>query len=375
MNQLTDHVDVVILGGGPAGLAAGIALRQKGMDCLIVEALNPVIDKGCGEGLMPDALESLRCLGIEISEADGHAFHGIRFCNAAHSVDAIFPAGTGIGVRRTKLHQRMIERAAEVGVRLAWNTRAKVSDKSSLSIGGRTVSFNWLIGADGQSSSVRRWAGLNDLRREQLRFGFRRHYQVAPWSDYVEVHWGKTGQVYITPVADDCVCVAFITRNQHQNRAGFLADFPAVAAKVKEAPLLSRERGAISATRKLRCVGKDSIALVGDASGSVDALTGEGLALSFRQALALADAIESGGLAPYRKAHRSLARLPQAMAKLMLTMDRWPALERRGLSVLSATPRFFQELLAIHVGEGSLPRFAASHGVSMAWQLLRSPAY
>jgi 2-polyprenyl-6-methoxyphenol hydroxylase-like FAD-dependent oxidoreductase len=135
MNQLTDRADVVILGGGPAGLAAGIALRQKGMDCLIVEALSPVIDKGCGEGLMPDALESLRCLGIEISEADGHAFHGIRFCNTAHSVDAIFPAGTGIGVRRTKLHQLMIERAAEVGVRLAWNTHAKVSDKSLLSIG------------------------------------------------------------------------------------------------------------------------------------------------------------------------------------------------------------------------------------------------
>ncbi|MDX6457750.1 MAG: hypothetical protein QOE55_1447 [Acidobacteriaceae bacterium] len=375
MNQLTDHADVVILGGGPAGLAAGIALRQKGMDCLVVEALPPVIDKGCGEGLMPDALESLRCLGIEISEADGHAFHGIRFCNAAHSVDAIFPMGTGIGVRRTRLHQRMIGRAAEMGVRLAWNARAKLLDRSSLSIGGTKIKFNWLIGADGQSSSVRRWAGLGGLRHEQLRFAFRRHYQVAPWSEYVEVHWGSTGQVYITPVAADCVCVAFITRNQHQDRAGFLADFPAVAAKVKDAPLLSRERGAISATRKLRNVGQDFVALVGDASGSVDAITGEGLALSFRQALGLADAIESGDLASYRKLHRSLARLPLAMAQLMLTMDRWPALERRGLSVLATKPSFFQELLAIHVGEGSLPRFAVSRGISMAWHLLRAPAY
>ena len=57
---------------------------------------------------------------------------------------------------------------------------------------------------------------------------------------------------------------------------------------------------------------------------------------------------------------------------MVTTLD---ALERRGLSVLAAKPRFFQELLAIHVGEGSLPRFAASSGVSMAWQLLRSSAY
>jgi flavin-dependent dehydrogenase len=372
VNQRTDRTDVVILGGGPAGLAAGIALRQKGLDCLVVEALGPVIDKGCGEGLMPDALESLRSLGIEISEADGHVFHGIRFCNTAHSVDAMFPTGTGIGVRRTKLHLRMIERAAEVGVRLAWNTRAKL-DGSSLLIDGTKVNFNWLVGADGQSSSVRRWADLNRLRREQLRFGFRRHYQVPPWSQFVEVHWGNTGQVYITPVADDCVCVAFITSNQHLDRTGFLADFPALATKFKDAPLLSRERGAISATRKLRCVGKGCIALVGDASGSVDAITGEGLALSFRQGLALADAIKRGDLAIYRDAHRSLARLPNAMARLMLTMDRWPALERRGLHTLSAHPRFFQELLGIHVGAGSLPRFAASRGISMAWKLLRSP--
>ena len=375
MNQLSGRADVVILGGGPAGLGAGIALRQKGIDCLVVEALGPVIDKGCGEGLMPDALESLRCLGIEISEADGHVFHGIRFCNAVTSVDAAFPTGTGIGVRRTKLHLRMIERAREVGVRLAWNTRAKPDGASSLLIDGVKVKFNWLIGADGQSSFVRRWAGLNRLRREQLRFGFRRHYQTAPWSDYVEVHWERTGQVYVTPIAEDCVCVAFITSDQHQDRAGFLDDFPAVAAKVKNASLMSRERGAISATRKLRCVGKGFVALVGDASGSVDAITGEGLALSFRQALAIANAIETGDLGTYRKAHRSLARLPNVMAQLMLTMDRWPALERRGLSVLAAKPRFFQELLAIHVGEGSLPRFAASSGVSMAWQLLRSSAY
>jgi menaquinone-9 beta-reductase len=374
MNELIDRVDVVILGGGPAGLAAGIALRQKGMDCLVVEALAPVIDKGCGEGLMPDALESLRSLGIEISEADGHPFHGIRFCNAAHSVDATFPTGAGIGVRRTKLHQRMIDRASEAGVRLVWNARAKLLDRSSLLINGTKMTFTWLIGADGQSSSVRRWAGLDRLRRERLRFAFRRHYQIAPWSEYVEVHWGSTGQAYVTPVARDCVCVAFITRDRRHCRAEFLADFPVVAAKLHGAPLLSRERGAISATRMLHNVGREFVALVGDASGSVDAITGEGLALSFRHARALADAIESGDLYYYRRAHRSLARLPNRMAQLMLAMDRWPALAQRGLNSLSGNPRLFQELVAIHVGEGSLSRFAASRGIGMAWDLMRSPA-
>lgn len=40
----------MIIGGGPAGLAAAIALRQKGIDCMVVETLEPPIDKCCGEG-------------------------------------------------------------------------------------------------------------------------------------------------------------------------------------------------------------------------------------------------------------------------------------------------------------------------------------
>jgi anaerobic glycerol-3-phosphate dehydrogenase len=45
--------DALIVGGGPAGLASAIALRQKGLDVLVADALRPPIDKACGEGLMP----------------------------------------------------------------------------------------------------------------------------------------------------------------------------------------------------------------------------------------------------------------------------------------------------------------------------------
>jgi hypothetical protein len=144
----------------------------------------------------------------------------------------------------------------------------------------------------------------------------------------VEVHWGKTGQVYITSVADDCVCIAFITRNQRQDRAGFLADYPAVAAKVKDAPLLSRERRAISATRKLRCVGNGSVALVGDASGLVDAITGEGLALSFRQALALETLLR---VAIWPSIRRCIARLQGCLTRRPNSCSAWT--DGRSLSV------------------------------------------
>ena len=209
-----DSTDVLILGGGPAGLAAAIALHQRGIDSLVVEAMEPAIDKGCAEGLMPDALASLRELGLNITENLGHRFVGIRFNNLQHHVHADFSNGTGIGLRRTKLHGLIADRAREIGVSVSWSSRAKLVDNRSALINGRKLSFRYLIGADGQASGVRKWAGLGNIRRENIRFGFRRHYNIAPWSEYVEVHWGPIGQVYITPVASDSVCVVFITRNR-----------------------------------------------------------------------------------------------------------------------------------------------------------------
>ncbi|MEG9438384.1 FAD-dependent monooxygenase [Edaphobacter sp. HDX4] len=203
-----NNTDVAIIGGGPAGLAAAIALQKKGIECTVVEALEPPIDKGCGEGLMPDALHSLKELGIEITEEEGYPFQGIRFATSADRVDAEFPNGTGIGVRRTHLHQRMSHRAREVGVTLAWRSHATLSSGGRLLINGAEMRYRWLIGADGTASQVRKWAGLDEERFYSQRFGFRRHYQIAPWGKYVEVHWGRLVS-YTSPLSRVTACASY----------------------------------------------------------------------------------------------------------------------------------------------------------------------
>jgi flavin-dependent dehydrogenase len=375
MTKEKDSTDVLILGGGPAGLAAAIALRQKGIDCLVVEAKGPAIDKGCAEGLMPDALSSLRELGLSITEEQGHRFRGIRFNNLQHHVHADFPNGTGIGVRRTKLHGLIADRAREAGVSVLWNSRARLLDSRSALINGKKISYRYLVGADGQASGVRKWAGLGEVRSENIRFGFRRHYNIAPWSEYVEVHWGPPGQVYVTPVAADSVCVVFITRNPKLVQGDFLEAFPAVAAKLQGVPTMSKLRGGISANRKLSRVASESVALIGDASGSPDAITGEGLAVSFRQAVSLANAIERGNLELYNRAHQTIGRLPHAMSWLMLSMDRWPKMQGRAIKTLSSHPDYFQQLLSVHVGAQSLQRFAMRQGIRVGWSFLEASLY
>jgi len=126
--------------------------------------------------------------------------------------------------------------------------------------------------------------------------------------------------------------------------------FPNLAKRICGAELTDSPRGAISMSVKLSAVTQGRVALVGDASGSVDAITGEGLALAFRQARYLATSLAAEDLKTYDAVHHQISRRPMLMARLLLAMDRSDGLRRRALRTLAARPRIFRRLLAYHVG-------------------------
>jgi flavin-dependent dehydrogenase len=162
--------------------------------------------------------------------------------------------------------------------------------------------------------------------------------------------WGEGCQIYVTPVASNEVCVALISRTPglrlHEALQRF---FPILHERVPATAAAIRERGAVTPTLRLRAVAHDNVALTGDASGSVDAITGEGMCLSFRQAEVLAKALAEGNLDTYNRAHPRLSLRPNLMAKAMLLLDRGPAVRRWALGTMSAQPWIFRKLLAVHV--------------------------
>jgi flavin-dependent dehydrogenase len=362
------HSDVLIVGGGPAGLAAAIALRQKGLDVVVADALHPPIDKACGEGLMPDARKDLATLGIAVH--DGAPFEGIAFLAGHRHTEAFFARGTGIGIRRLHLHELLVDRCHELGVRLAWGTRVHVAPQQLLSVDGRSCTYRYAIGADGQTSRMRLAMGLGQGKILSRRFGARCHYRVKPWSRMVEVHWGDLGQAYITPVGEEEVCVATVARSPAVRMEAVLAGLPALLERLQGATLLSSVRGALTTTRKLRRVIAGNVALTGDASGSADAVTGEGIGLSFRHALLLAEAIAADNLEIYQAGHPVIQRMPHLMSRVMLRMDAWPWARERVMSLLSGQPQLFAHLLALHLGERSLGDFLLRDAPALGLRLL-----
>jgi len=362
--------DVFVVGGGPAGLAAAIAARQRGMSVTVADGTEPPIDKACGEGLMPETIVALGELGVEIQPDAGYRFRGVRFLQQEMQVGAEFPQALGVGIRRTILHEWLIARAENCGVRLMWRTPVSAITKTGVQLPAEFVASRWIIGADGSGSRVRRWSGLDTATLQSQRYATRRHYRVRPWSDHVEIYWGHRAQAYVTPIGHEEVCIVVMAKRAED--AAFdslLLDCAQLKQRLSGAELASRERGAITRMHSLRAVHSGNVALVGDASGGVDAITGEGLRLAFQQAIALGDAMEHDDLPSYERTHRKLARKPTLMGNLLLTLARNDSLRTRSIRILEKWPQLFARLLTLHTGRAALGDLLSA-GAQLGWRFL-----
>jgi menaquinone-9 beta-reductase len=369
---VTKRSEVIIVGAGPAGIVAAIAARRLDFQTIVLDARTPPINKPCGEGILPQGVAALRMLGISVPFDSGFPFRGIRFVDEEHSARADFAGATGFAVRRVELHQLLINHAIEAGVDFRWGSRVLRIDREAVTTARGRFSYRWLIGADGQNSQVRKWAGLDPRAIGRKRFGFCSHFQVRPWSDVVEVHWARGCQIFITPMAGREVGVAVLSRDPGLRLEGALSRFPILAEKLRGAAQTTRELGDATSLRILPEVARGRVALIGDASGTVDAVTGHGLSLSFQQAIPLAEAMRLDDLAHYQHAHKNIAAVPIAMSRLMLLMSGSDWIRRRTIRLFQETPGLFSKLLAIHTETMPLSSVGMAEIAGFGWKFLRT---
>ncbi len=368
--RMSPTPDLLIVGGGPAGLATAIRARQEGFQVELLDRGRPPIDKACGEGLMPDAVARLQELGVELAERESAKIRGIRYLDGDLVAEAEFPLGHGLGLRRLELHRALLERASALGLQPRWEEKVLALHDDGVETARGRLRARWVIGADGLGSPLRRWAGLDGPAAKLRRFGVRRHFDIAPWSPYVEVYWGERCEAYITPVSQREIGVALLWSGEKSGFDGLLERFPALLNRLKGASATSRDRGCGPLHRRARAVHRGCLALVGDAAGYLDAITGEGLALAFHQAFALVEALKVEDLGQYGRAHRRIGRLPNLITGSVLWLERRPRFRRRLLRTLKADPLLFQRLLGIHAR--TLP--PTQLGLSGVWRLAKGLA-
>jgi flavin-dependent dehydrogenase len=333
-------IDILIAGAGPAGLATALFAAQRGLDVTVVDpragsAASP-IDKACGEGLMPGAVAALRGLGVE---PPGREFRGIGYFDGKHSAESFFRSGSGIGARRTDLHAALLSAVTAAGIPVLSKRVTDIGHRDN-SVTAAGLTARYLVAADGLHSPISRSLGLDVAgRRSHRRWGVRRHFAVAAWSDLVQVHWSDNSEAYVTPVGPSLVGVAVLSRG----RASFddhLARFPVLADRLAGAeggPV--RGAGPLRRRTSRRVAGR--VLLVGDAAGYVDALTGEGIAVSLACARSLVDCVAVGRPTDYEARWLRESRRYRALTSTLLWASGRPLIRRSLVPAAQRLPWVF----------------------------------
>ncbi len=184
--------------------------------------------------------------------------------------------------------------------------------------------------------------------------------------------WSEAGQCYITPVGAEEISVAVITNTKGTDYRSLLSFFPSLNNRLPESAATGSVRGSLTASRRLRRVSTEHIALVGDASGSVDAITGEGISIALEQARVAADAMQAGDLRIYSRKHPGIMRRPAFMAQVLSTLSNHHGLRSRVLKGLAKDPQLFGKMLSFHVGSGGLRELGFAAPLRLGASLMRA---
>ena len=399
--------DVAILGGGPAGSHLALRLARMGRRVALIEARTFPRAKPCGEFMSPECLGLLDEVGLRQAVLDAGAcsisqmeIHGFgRKARGGYMARDCQP-GTyihGLALRREILDELSLRAAErEPSVHLFEGRRATTLlrredgcvDGVTLAPNGRgaeEIRADFTIGADGLRSLVAREMGVyrSVESLEKLAFVFR-FAGVEP-QDHAEVHFVDRGYVIAAPVDGGLITVNLIVEKADWAGGDKLAF---LLRKLAQAPMLARKLEEAVPTGEILAIGPlastteaqvfDGAALVGDACGFVDPLTGEGLYFAMRGAALLAPALDhalatgrrdAAVLRGYARARRREFGARFVLARGLQRGLRRPGIARTVLSLLSSRPRLMDLLLTV-TGDSVSPLHALKPRVLLPalWQ-------
>jgi 2-polyprenyl-6-methoxyphenol hydroxylase-like FAD-dependent oxidoreductase len=375
---VTGRFPVAIIGGGPAGLATALALAQAEVPVVVFEPQSSPADTVCGEGIMPAGVAALGALGIDV-EALGLPFRGVCYLDEQNrpAVGSFAPGRAGVGIRRTLLiaaleeHLRQFPSARIVRTAvedLEFGPDAvRVSTKET----SRSIDVSCVVGCDGRRSATRAILDLDGAPPiAQRRWGARQHFRCRPWRSEVEVTWAEGVEAYVTPVASDCVGVAWLWDPERfrpqpagaRLAEGLMTPFPRLAERIAGADSASVISSCGPMAVAASAAHADRALLLGDALGFFDGIAGEGLSVAIQGALQIGrqlpelwrrQTLDAAALKPLGKQLVGGFQDSASRAKRALVLAAHPALRQRAIRLLARSPLTFSHVLQVGAGQRS----------------------
>ena len=370
--MLENFYDVIIIGGGPAGIFSGIVCARNNLNTLILEKQSYPIDKSCGEGIMPIGVDYLRELGVsDILEKYPYShLDGIRYISRkGRRVEAYFTEGFGLGIQRKNLSSALLEivkNTKNLYIQEGISATYNLGENPQVEFNNILLRPKLLIGADGLHSQVRKLSNLETSSSKLKRWGVRQHFKIKPWSKFVEIFWGSGIEAYVTPVSASIVNVSILWDSKRYKPelrgkelfVSLLNEFPKIKEYLENAVVLDKSMAVGPLYQKTRDVVNGKILLIGDAAGFFDPITGEGISLAAKQALLLEKFVlpilkentedSKNYFCEYSRKCSQIYRSYSNFTRLVLLLRLWPKLTDRVIQALQICPNLFQNLLSLN---------------------------
>jgi menaquinone-9 beta-reductase len=368
--------EVVIVGAGPAGCAAGITLARSGRPVVLVDKARFPRDKFCGDGLTADALRRLADLGLQpASVASWREVDQIMLRSPGGRVTA-YPLPSGQShhsavARRLDLDAALVEVARAAGVRVVEGAALTAARPDLHGVGltfsrrGEApleVEADHVIGADGMWSPLRKLLGVDQPGYRGEWHAFRQYWcdVTGPAADQLWVSFEPDllpGYFWSFPLADGSANVGFgIRRGGRVSTHDMAALWPELLARPHLRHLLGADARPesphrawpIPAALDERLLTDGRVLFVGDAAAATDPMTGEGIGQALATGTWAAEAILAGADgpvgdrsgAPELVADHYRARVARDLAvdhRLAAALSRVLASPRSASTVLAAT--------------------------------------
>lgn len=315
---MSNHHDVLIIGAGPAGAAAGYWLAKEGLDVVMVDKKVFPREKTCGDGLTPRAVKQINDMGLGDQLSQFHRYDGLRATAHGKELELHWPTHPiypqhGYVVRRRELDTMVARNAVAAGAKLLEEHEALAPVLERGFVRGATVQtkdsetpFNitarYVIVADGANSRFGR--ALGTFRTKEWPYGtaIRTYWETPrhaePWIESVLDVKDRQGNPmpgygWIFPVGDGTVNIGVGLLSTFRdfrsvNTTHLLNEYAHMIADRWE---INPDQPTGKATSRRIPMGGSvgpksgpTYLVVGDAAGSVNPFNGEGIGYAYETA-------------------------------------------------------------------------------------------
>lgn len=226
---MTDY-DVIIIGGGVAGLSAALTLKKTNINVLVIEKHEYPKHKVCGEYVSNEVLPLLNHFGIGVFEngAVPITTMGVSLQSGKAIQNVTLPLG-GFGLSRFALDLALYKKAISKGVEFKFDTvNAVAFEDDYLNVKSTTKSYTakLVIGAYGKRSNLDKQFKRNFITQKTEWIGVKAHYRTKNFDSHsVGLHHFEGGYAGLSMVENNHVNCCYLCSTKNFTQAGSIANF------------------------------------------------------------------------------------------------------------------------------------------------------